>query len=123
MVATERAKTQPGETKSCHSPSGKARDVIIAVKDLQVVGQAGHVILYVKLQEVEADSLAVSHTNVPVADLLILIFVRVTRGMYDLLLICQNSTTLLCCVTESVEVREGCGKRSGRKTIKKLLVL
>lgn len=77
------------------SPPRKARDVVVAVVDFQVVCQTRRVVLHVKLQELKADPLAQAHTDVPVADLLILILLREPGRLNDLFFISQNPTTFL----------------------------
>lgn len=62
-----------------YTPSNKACNIIIAVKDLQIVTKARSVLLNVKVKEVKADPLTVAYTNVPVANLLIMVVVWVTR--------------------------------------------
>ena len=85
-------------------PPGEACDVVVAVVDLQVVGHARGVVLQVKVQEVQADALAVAHADVPVADLLVLILLGIPRGPDLPLLLCQNAPALLGCARRRVEL-------------------
>ena len=81
------------------SPPSEAWDIIIAVVHFQVICETRCVILHIKLHEVEADPLTQTHTDVPVADLFVLILLREARRLDGLLLICQHPTTLLGCKT------------------------
>lgn len=85
-------------------PPSEACDVIVAVVDFQVVRQARGVVFQVKIQEVQADALAVAHADVPVADLFVMVLLRIPRRLDPPLLVRQNSTTLLGCVMRSVEL-------------------
>lgn len=82
-----------------YTPSNKTWNIIIAVKDLQIITEARCVLFNVKVKEVEADPLTVAYTNVPVANLFILVAVWITRGTENLLLICVHSSTFFCCKT------------------------
>lgn len=80
-----------------NSPSCKSRHIVIAVIDLEVVAETGGVILNVEIQEVQADPLTILNTDVPVADLLVLVFLGVPRRVKHLPGVCVDSSTFFCC--------------------------
>lgn len=79
-----------------HSPSCKSWDVIVAVVDLEVVTETGGVILNVKVQEVQTNSLPKANPDVPVADLLVGVVLRIARWAQHLLGVCVDSSTFFC---------------------------
>lgn len=79
------------------SPPRKAWDIVVAVIHIQVICETWSVILHVKLQKLKPDPLAQAHTDVPVADLFILILLREPGRLNDLFFISQNPTTFFGC--------------------------
>lgn len=78
----------------CALPAHKAVDVVVAVVDLEEVGQAGRVLLQVELQELQVDPVPVADPDVPVAHLLVLVLVRVARRLENVFGIREDPATL-----------------------------
>lgn len=56
-------------------PSHKAMDIIVTVIYLNIVSQASWVIFKVKVQKTQVNTLTILESNVPVADLVIIILI------------------------------------------------
>lgn len=78
-------------------PSYKAMDIIIAVIDLDVVSQAAWIILKVEVQKAQVNALTVLESNVPVADLVVIILIWEAWRFENSLWVCKDTTTLLGC--------------------------
>ena len=58
-----------------HIPSHKAMDIIVTVVYFKIVSQASWVIFKVKVQKTQVNALTILESNVPVADLVIIILI------------------------------------------------
>lgn len=72
-------------------------DIIIAVIDLNVVSQAAWIILKVEVQKAQVNALTVLESNVPVADLVVVILIWEAWRFENSLWVCKDTTTLLGC--------------------------
>lgn len=77
-------------------PSYKPMDIIITVIYFNIVSQAAWVILEVKLQKAQVNTLTILDSDVPVADLVIIILIGVAWRFENSLWVCKYTTTLLC---------------------------
>lgn len=79
-----------------HIPSHKAMDIIVTVVYFNIVSQASWVIFKVKVQKTQVNALTILESNVPVADLVIIILIWEAWRFKNSLWICKHTTTLLC---------------------------
>ena len=79
-----------------HIPSHKAMDIIVTVVYFNIVSQASWVIFKVKVQKTQVNALTILESNVPVADLVIIILIWKAWRFKNSLWICKHTTTLLC---------------------------
>ena len=77
-------------------PAHKAMDIIVTVIYFNIVSQASWVIFKVKVQKTQVNTLTILESNVPVADLVIIILIWEAWRFKNLLWICEDTTTLLC---------------------------
>lgn len=79
-----------------HVPPHKAMDIVVTVIYFNIVSQARWVIFKVKVQKLQVNTLAILESNVPVADLVIIILIWVAWRFKNSLWICKDSTTFFC---------------------------
>ena len=72
-------------------------DIIIAVIYLYIVSQAAWIILKVEVQKAQVNVLTVLESNVPVADLVVVILIWEAWRFENSLWVCKDTTTLLVC--------------------------
>lgn len=77
-------------------PSHKAMDIIVTIIYFNIVSQASWVIFKVKVQETQVNTLTILESNVPVADLVIIILIWETWRFKNSPWICEDTTTFFC---------------------------